>query len=1085
MTQGAPPPGSGCGCGSAGCGAGRADGRQSAGDGHEPGGFSRRDFLRIAGAGMAAALAGFPAIAFSARDPQTPTHFSHHKIPADKNLAAQWLRSLTEKGSPDIWRGVELKTIGQPIGGIGTGQLYLCGDGTLGNWEIFNRHDFIGSGSECYRPRSIKRPVGQGFAVYVEGREGVAARPLRDTGFDDVEFCGTYPIGTVRYADPGCPLRVELEAFSPYIPLNARDSALPATLFHITIENTSTNHVRTGVMGWLENPVGAEAGRRAWSAHRRTRVVRGAADTRILHSAENDASAVAKVEPTPTPPVRPSLLIADFDGDHYGAWKTEGTAFGSAPTTGTLPFQMPVEGYEGNWFVNSFQGGDDSHGLLRSPVFTIERRFINFKIGGGDKPKDAGMRLLVGGEVVRSATGRDMEKLDWRFWNVEEFEGKSAVIEIFDAASGPWGHVLADRIEQGDIEKCSVYDPSRLEQFADYGTIALSCDAECLSSEEGERLANGLSGLGAELRFLDDESFALDRRVDAALATRPVDLGPGGKKTFLFTLAWHFPNTVRPAIDCGHEYAARFDDASVVVDYILANRERLVGDTRAWRDCYYDSGLPDWLLHRLHLTACCLATGTSMWWKNGRFWAWEGVECCAGTCTHVWNYAQTAARLFPEIERSAREMQDFGEGFDAETGLVGFRGNRDYAADGQCGTILKSWREHLVSPDDAFLRRNWPSIRKALDFLLKQDDNADGLIENTQHNTFDVNFHGANTFVGSLYLAALRAGEEMALELGERDYAHRLRAVFEMGSTLSVERLWNGEFFFQEVDLEKYPRFQYGAGCLSDQVFGQSWAEQVGLGYLYPRENVRKALESVWKYNWSPDVGPYQDRVGPERIYAERTEGGLFTCTWPKSEYLKDGLPYKNELWSGIEYEVASHMIREGMVIEGLAICRAIHDRYHPRKRNPYNEVECGDYYARAMASWGVLLALCGFEYHGPKGRIGFAPRLSPEKFRAPFTAAEGWGTYEQRHEGSNLHATIQVRHGSLRVNRIAVEVPNEGTRPVRAKVGAMIRGLGGDLESAPSSIAETRRAGRRVEIQLAKDVVLAAGETLEVVVEG
>ena len=108
-----------------------------------------------------------------------------------------------------------------------------------------------------------------------------------------------------------------------------------------------------------------------------------------------------------------------------------------------------------------------------------------------------------------------------------------------------------------------------------------------------------------------------------------------------------------------------------------------------------------------------LATGTCQWWANGRFWAWEGVGCCNGTCTHVWNYAHGMARLFPELERSARTKQDLGPAFDPKTGRVGFRGedpHSPYAADGQCGTVLKCYREHLMSKDDSFLKENWPRI---------------------------------------------------------------------------------------------------------------------------------------------------------------------------------------------------------------------------------------------------------------------------------------------------------------------------------------------------------------------------------------
>jgi uncharacterized protein (DUF608 family) len=533
-------------------------------------------------------------------------------------------------------------------------------------------------------------------------------------------------------------------------------------------------------------------------------------------------------------------------------------------------------------------------------------------------------------------------------------------------------------------------------------------------------------------------------------------------------LAWFFPNHTQ-----GHQYAGRFDSAARVAHYVADDWSRLTGDTAKWYMTYYiNSTLPRWLLYRLHSTVCNLATGTCEWWRNGRFWAWEGVGCCTGTCTHVWNYAHAPARLFPELERSAREMQDMGQGFDTESGLVGFRSNRAYAADGQCGTVLKAYREHQMSADNAFLKRNWPRIKKVLEFSIERDGNDDGLIEASQHNTYDINFEGPNTFVGSLYLAALRAGEEMAKEMGDGQFAERCRNIFESGSRLSVERLWDGEYFIQLVDLQKYPKHQYAKGCLSDQLFGQGWAHQLGLGYIYPPEHVGKTLQSVWKYNWTPDVGPYNAVHKPERWFARAGEPGLFTCTWPKSDYIEEGVRYRSEVWTGIEYQVAGHMVWEGMLEEAIAICSGIHERYHPSKHNPFNEVECGDHYARAMASWGVYTALAGYEYHGPKNHIGFAPKITPENFSAAFTAAEGWGTFTQKRDEKTQRELITVRWGSLGVESLAFAVPDD-FEPARATV---------TLNRIAVRSSYTLKEGR-LEIKLAKKQIVSEGRAMEVAI--
>jgi len=355
---------------------------------------------------------------------------------------------------------------------------------------------------------------------------------------------------------------------------------------------------------------------------------------------------------------------------------------------------------------------------------------------------------------------------------------------------------------------------------------------------------------------------------------------------------------------------------------------------------------------------------------------------------------------------------------------------------------------------------------------MARDGNGDGFIEDSQHNTYDINFQGPNTFVGSLYLAALRAGEEMAKEMGDDAFAKQCRTIFESGRKLTVEKLWNGEYFIQLVDLTKHPKHQYGDGCLSDQLFGQGWAHLLGLGHIYPPEMVRTALGSIWKYNWAPDVGPQNAVHKPERWFARPGEAGLFTCTWPKSPHLAQGVRYKNEVWTGIEYQVAGHMVAEGMVTEALAICRGIHDRYEAAKRNPFNEVECGDHYARAMASWGVYTNLCGYEYHGPRGHLAFAPRLSPESFAAAFTTAEGWGLFSQTRDAKAQTHRIEFRFGQLRLKTLALQIPQDLKSP-----GILVT-LGGKKLNATHAVADGR-----ITITLPDGLVIKQGETLEIAI--
>ncbi len=1027
-------------------------------------GIDRRQFLRSAGLGLAALSpmgSKVPAMAGPFfRELAGDGHF----VPVDKRLSAQWVRSLYEKGGPRVFRGAELNLIGMPVGGLAAGQLYLCGDGTLGEWRIFNQRYFSGYGKENYRPRLPDKPVEQGFAVVVKGRslKGVLCRGLDRRGFPKVEFVGEYPLGRVRYADEKFPVRVELEAFSPFIPLNARDSALPATILQFTIENTLDQSVRAGLLGWLENAVGLHS-RREYKLvlQHRSRLIDEQGRTLLVQTAE----------PLPAESLeRENIVLADFEGGTYGEWVAEGKALGEKPAGGAIEkdHQNALEGFEGEGLVNTFLGGDKSVGKLTSPAFTISRKHIRFLIGGGSHASETCINLIVKEEKVRSASGQNSERLQWHSWDVQEFTGQSAQIEIVDNATGAWGHINVDQIELSDQPRFGPSGP--VEELEDFGAMALTLDGPAASVDETRDLLKKLGLPNGELFCESDASYSSDEPRQAVLATPLIELKPHARHTFRFVLSWHFANRAE-----GNMYANWFDSPAGVAHYVLDNSERLAGDTRLWHDTFYDSTLPHWLLDRLHSTVSNLATGTLLWWQSGRVWGWEGVGCCSGTCTHVWNYAHAMGRLFPEMERSVREMQDLGAALH-DDGLVGFRGekNKAYAADGQCGTVLKCYREHQMSADGAFLERNWPNIKKVLEYSIKQDANADGLIENSQHNTYDIDFHGANTFVGSLYLAALRAGEEMATEVDDLEFAGRLREIFESGSRLTVERLWNGEYFIQDVNLEKHPEYQYGPGCLSDQLFGQGWAHQLGLGYLYPRENVKQTLQSVWKYNWTPDVGPQNQAHAPERWFAYPGDAGLFTCTWPKSEHLeKKGVRYRDEVWTGIEYQVAGHMIWEGLVEQGLAICRGIHDRYDPLRHNPFNEVECGDHYARALASWGVYTALCGYEYHGPKGHLGFAPRVTPEDFRAAFTAAEGWGTFSQKRDQRSQHERIELRWGSLRLRSLAFAVTQTIARgEVCVQVG----------ESAVEDI-DVEFDGGRLVIRFGEEVTLKVGDVLKVAI--
>ena len=265
-------------------------------------------------------------------------------------------------------------------------------------------------------------------------------------------------------------------------------------------------------------------------------------------------------------------------------------------------------------------------------------------------------------------------------------------------------------------------------------------------------------------------------------------------------------------------------------------------------------------------------------------------------------------------------------------------------------------------------------------------------------------------------------------------------------------------------------------GLEYSQLLGQSWAYQVGLGSIVDPAKAATHLRSLWKYNFTTDVGPFRDKYENGRWYAMPGEGGIIACTWPRGgdEALQLGhvhfAGYLNECQPGYEWAATSLMMWHDMPYHALAHTRTMHDRYHAAKRNPYNEVEWGDHYSRSMASYGVFTAVCGFEYHGPSGYIAFSPRITPEDFRAAFTSAAGWGTFAQRRSDSEQSETLDVRWGELRVATLAFELPSD----------VSVESVTVETQDAKLDI-EFKQTENRVTISLREPVVLAAGQQLRV----
>ena len=525
---------------------------------------------------------------------------------------------------------------------------------------------------------------------------------------------------------------------------------------------------------------------------------------------------------------------------------------------------------------------------------------------------------------------------------------------------------------------------------------------------------------------------------DTGTLIAEVGLNPKEKKKVKFVLAWNIPNNYNYWTKAEKDdeirkkwmnyYATVFENSAQTAVYALKNWEALYSRTLKFKTVLHETTLPKEVIDAVAANLSVLKSPTVLRLEDGSFYGWEGVNelegSCEGTCQHVWNYAYALCFLFPELERSIRDME-FKYSTD-ENGRMGFRiflplGRKmtDFRAclDGQMGAVIKCYREWKISGDNKWLEGHWENIKKVLEYAWSEhnedcwDLNKDGVLEGRQHHTLDMELFGPSSWLEGMYLAALKAASEMAQFLGDNEKAQEYQEVFDKGYQWTKENLFNGKYFIQKIDITdknitdkfnaskeywndeaKQIKYQICGGSSIDQVLAQWHADIIGLGDIYDKTQLHSALDAMMENNFKPTM---RDFANPWRIFSVNDEAGTVICVYPENvEKPKIPIPYCEETMTGFEYSFAGLLCSQKKTDDGIKVVKAVRERFDGKKRNPWNEFECGSNYARSMASYALVPILSGFDFDMPRNHMGFNPYIA-NNFKSIWSLADAWGDFE------------------------------------------------------------------------------------------
>eukprot|EP00117_Sycon_ciliatum_P030672 scpid21673/ scgid5143/ Non-lysosomal glucosylceramidase; Beta-glucocerebrosidase 2; Glucosylceramidase 2 len=618
---------------------------------------------------------------------------------------------------------------------------------------------------------------------------------------------------------------------------------------------------------------------------------------------------------------------------------------------------------------------------------------------------------------------------------------------------------------------------------------------ELFTSEAGLR-DNGLHGPSPVGRTWDS-ALSLTRKVPAK-----------SKTTITFYLAWHFPHRMtnwgQPGyrniseMYVGNYYAHLYPDINSLLKYTHDQIDDLRLLTMAFRDCMFDSTLPWQLIDSAAGRVSPIRSPTCMWLGDNRLYAFEGCRqtegCCPLNCTHVWNYEQSLANLWPVLEQTMRDV-DLSAGHQVTpVGRLVSRINvplelkptwmywDNYdtdlkscyvCVDGELGGVLKLYREYRLGAGLGFLKTMWPAAKAIMNRWMTVNDQGDGTMKIAQPNTYDTAMYGVNTFIGALYLCALKASEKMALLDDDEELAKTFADRYALGrQSLDSKCFTNSQWYTQQVDPEAQIKI-VGESTFVDCLLGQWWGYILELGDILPLDHCQSTVVNIFARNHRDSFVPSEQ--SPRPFYDQRDAGMVIGC-WP------DGVPPPNRLtyttecaWTGLSHYFAGLCMYMGQNDIAMQVLEDARYCYDGTRRSPWNEIECGDHYSRPMCAFQLFATASGLTFdviEGPILRVGFNPRLSFDKFQGFYVVPSAWGQYLQTVNADRTSGTasVKVTYGQMDISELTLPF---STSSIVVK-----------LSSSPAHVRFSRidQTTDGIVITFTTPVKVPAGSSLEVV---